>query len=211
MALTNEFAVISSNLKIGNGAYSTADPYNVALLNNGALNPLGALYFQPAPAEGSIGLGTAAGYGSGLWMRYVLYKSTANPATVGGPAPVYYTDETLTIVSGQASEALGGINTVAGWMLPNTSTGATGAGSGFTNTVLNNGGLGSYVWIGLLGFIPGAISATSVVAGDQLIGNGNFTVTRVAANTAPTNKLLGYALASVSGGLGDVLAQVLPF
>jgi len=212
MALTNEYPVISSNLKIGNGLYATCDPFNSGLLNNGAQNPLGSLYCMPSPSQGSIGLPSAAGYGSFLWVKYVKYLSTGNPATVGGPAPVYYTDETLTVVSGVSTESVGGVNMVAGWLLPNTSTGATGAGAGFTNTVLNGGGNGSYVFIGLLGFIPGCVAAAGTAAGDAIIGLAtNFAVNHIASGTAPTNKVLGWAMSAVSGGLCDVMAYVSPF
>lgn len=230
MALTGEFVVTSSNLKFNLGVYGTVDPFipsgttTPAIQNNGARNPVGVIAFFPSPlaAGWTVGggnvLATANGAGSGLWCKYVLYKSTANPATVGGPAPVYYTDETFTTVSGVNTEALGGggasagLNSIAGWLLPNTSTGQYGIGAGFTNTVLNNGGNGSYVWIGLAGFIPGAIAAASTAIGDAVIAAaGNFTTGRTAAGTAPTNKVLGWALSAVSGGLADVKADILPY
>lgn len=221
MALTGEFPHIFSSLKPNLGVWGVADPWvagGATPFPNGALNPPGQIYYLPpgsasglSPALGS--LQTSSGWGSGLFVKYVLYKSATNPSTVGGPAPVYYIDETLTTVSGSTTDALGtSVNMAAGWMLPNTSTGATGAGAGFTNTVLNNGGNGSYVFIALAGFIPGAISVGSTAIGDALIGAAtNFTVARVAAGTAPTNKVLGWAMSAVSGGLSDVMANIIPF
>lgn len=211
MSIMNEFPKISSNLGAGLGVYGTADPYNSTQINNGALNPPGSVSCIPSPSQSSTALQTSKGYGSFLWIKYCLYKSTGNPSTVGGPAPVYYTDETMTIVSGVSTESIGGITCCAGWLLP--STVSTGAGSGFTNTVLNNGGNGSYVWIGLAGFIPGAISATSVVAGDGLVPAAtNFAVARAASPTIyNVSKLIGIALTAVSGGLSDIIAQLAPF
>jgi hypothetical protein len=132
---------------------------------------------------------------------------------VAGPAPVYYTDETFTTVSGVSTESVGGVNFVAGWMAPNSGTSTTyGLGTtAFTNTILNNGGNGSYVFVILQGFVPGGVSATSTVAGDVLIGAAtNFTTARVAAGTAPTNTVAGYALTAVSGGFSDVKAVIIP-
>lgn len=211
MSLMNEYPLITANLKIGNGVYATADPYNTLLQNNGAMNPPGSVSCLVSPSQAGTALQTSTGYGSYLWVKYVRYLSTANPATVGGPAPVYYTDETFTTVTGVASEGLG-VNFIAGYMLPNTSTGATGAGAGFTNTVLNNSALGSYVFVALAGFVPGVISVASTAVGDAQIGaSGNFTVARVAANTAPTNRVLGWAMTAVASGLCDVMCDRVPF
>lgn len=222
MALTNELPIITSNLKTGFGVYGTADPFNASSTyfpyNNGAANPPGSLYFIPSPSQGgNLTLASATGYASGLWVRYVLYKSTANPAMVGGPAVVYYTDETYTTVTGVFSEgnpaATGNANSIAGWLLPNTGTVAgVGVGTAVSATILNNGGAGSYVFIGLLGFIPSCSVVAATAIGDALIGAaGNFTTGRVAAGTAPTNKILGWAKSAIAAGVADVEAQVMPF
>ena len=99
MALFQDFAAITS------GNVRTAiDTYNTALYNNGALNALGSLYAIP-PSPANVGIGS----GSALIVRYVRYNSTANPSGVAGPAPVYYTDETLTTVSGVSTESAAGL------------------------------------------------------------------------------------------------------
>lgn len=211
MALMNEFPVISSNLKAGYGVFGTADPYTTSLQNNGAQNPLGSLCFIPAPAQSGTALATSAGYGSGLWVKYVLYKSTANPAMVAGPAPVYWADETFTTVTGQASEANIASTSVsaAGWLLPNTGTvSGVGVGTSVSATILNNGGLGSYVFIGIQGFIPSCYLAAGA-KGNWLYASGNFATTGVAADGATTYndfKNIGIVWGTVSSNIGDVLA-----
>jgi hypothetical protein len=211
----NDFPIITSNAKVGLGIYGTVDPWvaNASTpFPNGAWNPPGSVFILPPPNQDTINL-SGSGYGAYTLVKYVLYKSTANPAVVAGPAPVYYTDETFTTVSGVSTESVGGVNFGGGWMAPNSGTSTTyGLGTTlFTNTILNNGGNGSYVFIILQGFVPAGVSATSVVAGDVLIGAAtNFTTARVAAGTAPTNKVLGYALTAVSSGFSDVQAYVLP-
>ena len=214
MALTVEFASVSSNLKAGYGVFGTADPYNATALNNGAKNPLGSLYFVPsASMGGNTILGSAAGYAAGLWVKYVLYKSTYNPAMVAGPAPVVYTDTTFTTVSGQFSESFVASNSTytAGWLLPNTgSVAGVGVGTAITATILNNGGLGSYVWIGVMGFIPSAYLAAGA-AGNFLYMTGNFSTTGIAEGTSQPWRGCGYSWGTVSSNIGDVLATVIPF
>ena len=218
MALTNEFPVISSELGQGLGLYGAMTPYNAALQNNGALNPLGALYFMPSPSEGgSLNAGggflpSAKGYASGLWVKYCLYKSTANPAVVTGPAPVYFTDETFTTVSGAYTEGWQASKSIsaAGWLLPNSGT-VAGIGAGTTNftaTLLNNGGLGSYVWVAVQGFIPSAYLAAGA-AGNFLYASGNFATTGVASDGGTTYndfKNIGIVASAVTSNIGDVLA-----
>ena len=204
--LTNEYPVVTSELGVGLGLYGACTNYNNLLENNGAQNPLGALYAQPSPSNTALStvLGTSAGYGSLLIAKYVLYKSTGNPATKTGPAPVYWTDETFTTVSGVFSESYGSgnANDLAGWLLPNTTT----CGSGFTNTVLNNGGNGTFVWIAVQGFVKGAVSVASTAIDDILIGaSGNFTVARVISGTAPTNYPFAIAKTAIASSLSDIL------
>jgi len=208
MALSLETPVVSSNMGVGLGLYGTVDQYNSALVNNGAQNAVGALYYvNPQPgAQSAI---TTYGNGSGLWVKYVLYKSTANPATVTGPAPVYWVDETFQTVSGVFSEgAYGGSASVAaGWLLPNT----TSIGTSFTNTFLNNGGSGSYVFIALTGFVPGAY-ITSGSQGNLVYGSsGNWTVTSIADGSNVTHRIMGYVWRTPVTSLGDVLAVLPPF
>lgn len=227
MALTNEYAVISSNLKQGYGIYGTADPYNTSLPNNGARNPVGSIAFIPSPSESGQywGSGSSAsplpttnGYGAGLWCKYVLYKSTTNPAMVAGAAPVFYVDETFTTISGSATDSLGSATVApsfcAGWLPLNTgSVAGVGVGSLISATILNNGGNGSYVWIILAGFIPSAYLSTGSTAGLQLsaAASANWSVVATAVGTANVNKPIGYTLAAPSSNIADVMACVLPF
>lgn len=214
MALTLEYPVISSNLGQGFGVFGTADPYNSALQNNGALNPVGSLYFLPAASMGgNTTLSSAGGYAAGLWCRYLLYKSTANPAMVAGPAPVVYTDDTFSTVSGQFSESYSASSSTytAGWLLPNTgSVAGVGVGSAITATILNNAGNGSYVWIGVAGFIPSAYLAAGA-QGNFLYMSGNFSTTGIAEGTSQPQRGCGYSWGAVTSNIGDVIATLVPF
>lgn len=209
--LGNEFPVISSNLSQGFGVYGTADPYNSAQANNGALNPPGSVYFIPSPSQGgNTTLQTATGYCSGLWVKYVLYKSTSNPAMVAGPGIVYYTDETFSTVSGAFAESFAASNPTyaAGFLLPNTGTVAgVGVGTAITATILNNGGNGSYVWIGLAGFIPSAYVAGASQGNPVMGTTGAFTV----AITTTVLRTAGFVWGTVTSNIADIVANVIPF
>lgn len=164
---------------------------------NGAYNLPGQAYLAPVSTFGLLG---QKGQGAPLVVRYVRYNSTANPALVAAPAPVYWTDETMTTVSGAGSEAAFGIASLAGWLLPNTTS-----VSGLTAAGLN----GNWCFIAVSGFIPGAISITSAAAGGVLIGNtgANFTPATIAPGTAITTPSFARVLTAVSGGLSDILVQ----
>jgi hypothetical protein len=230
--LNNEMPVISSNLSPGStiygGVYATCDPFNSALPNNGALNPLGSVWTIPSLSQGGGYAGTYAlgmsssgaithtlnGYGSFLTVKYVRYKSTSNPAMVAGPAPVYYTDGTFTTVTGKYSEgnpaATGEIASIAGWLLVNPATASatgTGMGSLISATILN----GNYVFIGVQGFIPACyITDTTNVTGvgqglmgDATSNSGLFATTLVTT----INRVCGYTWAGpASTNLFDVVA-----
>jgi hypothetical protein len=225
--LTNEMPIVSSNLSPGQciygGIYDTCDPFNAALPNNGALNPLGSVWTIPSMSVsgGSYGganpLGlsssganthTLNGYASTLTVKYVRYKSTGNPAMVAGPAPVYYTDNTFTTVSGVYSEGLGSGYTaaIAGWLLLNTAT-ATTLGTGLGTLVSASIMNGNYVFIGVQGFIPlcyisdqGNITGTGI----GIMGaSGNFQC----ALLTTVNRVLGYTCSALSNtNYADVIA-----
>lgn len=216
MALTLEFPVITSNLKAGFDVFGTADPVNTALQAGGAQNPVGSLYFRPAASMGSSVLPSASGFAAGLWCRYVKYLSTANPAMVAGPAPVYYTDATFTTVSGRFSEGLiaatGSASSIAGWLLPNTGTVAgVGVGTAITAAILNNAGLGSYVWIGVQGFIPSCFLAAGAQTNLVYGATGDFTVAAIADGAAITHRSAGYIWSAVASNIADVMATVQTF
>jgi hypothetical protein len=224
--LGTEFPYVSSNIKVGMGVFGTCDPFNSALPNNGALNPPGSLWFMQAPAQAGTALGivsgaaSSAGYGSGLWVKYVLYRSTGNPAMVTGPAPVYWADESFTTVTGKYTEGLPTASnsvSAAGWLLPNTGT-VAGVGLGTTlmsATILNNGGHlsstyvgGSWVFIGIQGWIPSCYLAAGSI-GQRVYASGDFSTTGVASDGASTYSdfnLMGTIVSTVSSNIADVLA-----
>jgi hypothetical protein len=117
-------------------------------------------------------------------------------------------------VSGVSTEALIGVNGIAGYMAPNSGTSTTyGLGTTlFTNTILNNGGNGSYVWVILQGFVPGGVATDSAtVAGDALRGAAtNFATARTAAASAPLGRTLSWALTAYASGFCDALAVITP-
>lgn len=154
------------------------------------------------PGQRYFGLGsnsaTAANpFGTpGIYML-VNYKSTANPAPAAAPAPVYWTDNTYTTVSGVESESLLGLNGIAGYLMVNT-TDLTS----LTAAMLN----GSQTFIQVAGYLIGGIAPASTVAGDWIIGaSGNFLPARVASGTAPGFRTYGVAATAVASGLANIL------
>lgn len=218
--LTSEYPVVSSNLKATYGIYGTADPFDSTKQNNGARNPLGSLAFFPAAAgNGNYYPSTTIpllpgtnGFGSGLLCRYVLYKSTANPAMKTGPAIVYYTDETLTTVSGAFAEGIIASNatSAAGWIAVNTGTGAVGVGASVSATILNNGGNGSYIWMVIDGFLPQAFVG-SATQNNVLFGSGDFTVSGTGDGSSLVHKPVGYVLGAAASNLADVISNMTGF
>lgn len=214
--LTLEFPVVSSNLKVGYGIYGTADPYNASLPNNGALNIPGGVYAIPTPSSSGSTLASAKGYGSYTIVKYCLYLAASNPAMVTGPAPVYYTSETFTQVSGMDADAIAGATTapsmVAGWLPLNTgSVAGVGIGSAVSATILNNNNLGSWVFIILSGFIPSAYLAAGAQGGQlsaSAAATTAFSTTTVAPGSSPINKIIGYVVSTVSSNIGDVYATL---
>lgn len=173
--------------------------------NPGARNQVGAAYYD---STGSFtGVTTASPYGNMFGppgkFRYVRYFSTSNPALTNltSPSPVYWNDTTYTSVTPVSSESVtGGINAVAGYLMPNTTDIA-----GLTNTGLQN----NFVWIQVGGYLPGAKGITAAAADDAIIGSATtFAPARVAAGTAPTNRIIGWsqsALGTPSTGLINLL------
>jgi hypothetical protein len=182
----------SNPLLGGTLPYTAIDTYNAALENNGASQLLGSLYFQPLTPTGQA----SNGGGSNQILKYVRYNPTTSVAIQAGPALVYWKDETFTTVTPTLSEALGASqNSVAGWLLYNTTTLSTA-----TAAQIN----GNFAWILVGGFNPGAVAPASTAIGDVVIGaTGSFTGARVAAGTAPGYRIAGYALTAVASGLAD--------
>ena len=214
MALQYEFPVVTTgSLYTAIDTYastiSTQPPTNVPSNPNGALNPIGAAFliapgsslYSPAQfyptAGGSV---NSNGWGAPLIVRYVRYNSTTNANLLAYPAPVYWTDETFTTVTGTFSEGnvagTGNLNSLAGWLLPNsTSLALTGAKSA---TALN----GNFCFIATKGFLPAAAVCASTAVGDAIIGaSGNFTVTRTASGSAPLCSRNALALSAVTANV----------
>jgi hypothetical protein len=208
-----DFAVINS----GN-PYTNIDPYiasasstqqviqsNQPPYPNGAYNLLGQAYLSPViPGL----LSTVNGQGAPLVLRYVRYNSTTNANCLAYPAPVAWTDETFTTVTGTFSEgnpaATGNLNSFAGLLLVNTTIYPGSLTGAQLATALN----GNYVWIATSGFVKGAYVPGSTAIGDSLtMSSGNFTLTRTASGTAPISKRILQALTAISSGNADVLVD----
>jgi hypothetical protein len=131
--------------------------------------------------------------------------TTANLQTAAAPAPVYWTDETYTAVSGISTEGLG-LNFVAGYMLVNTASGVGLAGTALTAALL----LGAQILIQVGGYLAATYAPTS---GTQGVGNwiegvaGTLVSQSVIAGTAPGYRTLGIQATAVASGLCDVLVN----
>lgn len=213
MSLQYEFPVVSTgNLGTAIDTYgstiTTQPPTNIPSNPNGALNPIGAS-FLIAPGSGLLpvaqfypsaaGSLNSNGWGAPIIVRYVRYNSTTNANWLAYPAPVYWTDETYTTVTGTFSEGLpaatGNLNSLAGWALLNTTV-YPGTKTGAQLATLVNG---NFIFIVTKGFVPAAAVVASTAVGDAIVGaSGNFTVTRTASGTAPVSSRNALALTAVS-------------
>lgn len=131
--------------------------------------------------------------------------TTANLTTAAAPAPVYWTDETYTTVTGITTESLG-INFCAGYMLVNTTTGVGLGGTALTAALL----VGSQILIQVSGYLKGAYNTLSGTAG---VGNwiegyaGTLSSQSVIAGTAPGYRTFGVQTTAVASGICDVLVN----
>jgi hypothetical protein len=149
------------------------DPFNTALFNNGARMLLGTRFYQTDSS------------GRRTKYVYVRLNSTTPPTLIVGP--VFWKDNTFTVVTAVSTEGLYGINAVAGLLLNANATN------------------GNYVMIQLSGHAAAVPAPASTAAGDTIIGaSGNQQLARVAANTAPTNNVFAFAETAVSGGKSDM-------
>ena len=143
----------------------------------------------------------ANAFGSPAIYMLVKYQSTANPAPVGAPAPVYWTDTTFSQVTGVESEGIVTPQGVAGYLMVNTTDLPS-----LTATTLNGG----LCLIQVAGYLKGAYNPTSGVpaAGVWIVGSaGNWTSAVVASGTAPGYRTLGVQLTAVASGVCDVLVN----
>jgi len=127
--------------------------------------------------------------------------TTANLTTAGAPAPVYWTDNTFTTVTGITTEAIATAPSAfpAGFMMVNTTSLTS-----LTAAQL----VGAYILIQVGGYLNGAYmsSSTNAGIGASIVGAaGTFTSAFVAAGTAPTYQPFGRQLTALSSGLCDVL------
>lgn len=165
-----------------------------------ARNPLGIIYVPPVAQTLAT---TTKGYGAQPVVKYVYYNSTTNPNPVAAPAPVYYTDESFTTVSGNSAEAYSttGTVSVAGYLMPNSTS-----ISGLTAAQLNQ----SYCFIQIGGLLVGAYAPTAVTGagiGATIIGTatGNWTSSTVAVATYPGARYFGVQLTAIASSACDVL------
>lgn len=163
------------------------------VLDNNALNPVGCVYSPPA--NQALPQSTA-GFGAQPVVKYLQYKSTSQPTPVAGPAPVYYTDESFTTVSGNAAEAYVTTNglSIAGYLLPNTTAIPT-----LTAAILQL----CYVWVQVGGLIRAAWAPTTSPGVSNQIGG--LTTGNWASSGAATGRQLGFQLTAAASSLCDVL------
>lgn len=135
--------------------------------------------------------------GSPAIYMLVQYKSTVQPAPAAAPAPVYWTDETFTTVSGVSTESGFGLSGIAGYMMVNTAS-----VSGLTAAQIQT----AQLLIQVAGPLTAGVAPALTVAGDWIIGAaGNFTPGRVAQGTQPGYRSFGIGLTAVTAGLADIL------
>lgn len=172
----------------------------------GLQNPLGTIWTDVGGPDSVSGTITQLPAFQSAIYKYVLYKSTGNPALVAQPAIVYYTDNTSTVVSGAAADAFPTpASGIAGILMPNTTDLPN-----LTATILNNGALGSGVWICIGGFVKGAAAPAATAAGDILVGvAGNFLLARSTAFAAATVAAIR-ALTALAGASADMFIFGLP-
>jgi hypothetical protein len=134
----------------------------------------------------------------------VRYNPTTSETIQAGPALVYWKDETFTTVTPLAAEAFAGAtsaaNSIAGWLLYNTTTLASAAAS-----LIN----GNFCWIAVGGFVPGAF-ISSGAANISLMGalNAGAAWSTVTPATAG-NKVAAYTLTAASSNLADLYVPFL--
>ena len=180
--------------------FTAIDPYVATSVSsiNGAQNTAGAIYQAPINQATIVTKGPAPnGY-----FKYVRYNPTVTQTLKNGPVLVYWKDETFTTVTGLYSEALVGINGVAGWLLYNTTT-TTGA----VATDIN----GNWCWIQVGGLLVGAWVTAAAAAGASLYGAAStFGATgTTAASTAPPNVVAGWSLGAAASNLVDLQVPLL--
>jgi hypothetical protein len=161
---------------------------------NGARMPLGTPVMQlSAPGAASLSYPQQR-----LRYRYVrLNYTTAPPSGLLAGGPVYWKDNTFTVVTTNSAEAMYGLgnplNFIAGVLLNANATN------------------GNFIMIQTYGYNAAVVVTSSgTAAGDWIIGfsSTNQATNRVASGTAPTQTPLGIALSAYSNGLAPTLVWV---
>ena len=195
------YGVANQLLQIDTGASRTylfnpkQSPIQV-YANIGEIQVLGQRYF------GVTNTTPSNPYGAPAIFQLVQYLSTsavttANLTTAGAPAPVYWTDNTFTTVTGILSEALNGsAQYAAGYMMLNIVSLPT-----LTATLL----LGAQVLIQVAGYLKGAYGPTTTPGINNWISGSAGVFTSTGAATAPTVRPLGVQMTAAAAGLADVL------
>lgn len=166
---------IKQTLEVSTGDVATVnDAFDSAKLDNGAKNPLGTSHYEVDSSDRP------------LKYRYVQWDPTAADTPVAG-GPVYWKDDTMTIVTGHSSESVAGLNGIAGILL----------NAGVTDT--------NFCFIQVGGFHTAVVAPASIVAGDHGIGaTGEQLVTRVADGaTAPVQDPFVTYTGAVAAGVAD--------
>jgi hypothetical protein len=167
-------------------------------LDAAAKNPVGAIWSPPVNLGSPL---STKGLGAQPVYKYLYYNSTSNPAPVAAPAPVYYTDESFTTVSGNAAEAYFTTNgqCIAGYLMPNTTALTT-----LTNTQLNQ----SYCFVQISGFLASAYAPTTVTAGapgNVIAGAATGNWASVVNTTTAGYRYLALQWTAIASSLCDVL------
>lgn len=150
------------------------DAYDTTKLNNGARIAPGTAIYTVDSTTGGV-----------LKWRYVRVNTTVAATFVVGP--VYWKDNTYQVVTQKDTEALMGLNGLAGLL---------------TNVNLTNG---NFTFILVNGHYSAVPAPGSSAVGDCVIGTtGTQLVARVAQNIAPTNTVLALIETAVSGGKSDM-------
>lgn len=171
-----------------NDLYQANPPFSGYPYPNGARNQPGVARYNTFVPTGST---------TPYWvkLRYVRYNPTALVTfTANQLPPVYWKDNTFTVVTPTASEGTMGVNGIAGVLLNTTTTSANLTGN--------------WTLIAVGGYMTNLISAASVAAGDLVFGNASaLTVTRLAqsvtAGTGIATRLLYQAATAIASSVSN--------
>lgn len=170
---------IVETMEVPSNIATVNDAFDSTKHNNGARNPLGkAIYIEDS--SGRI-----------RKYRYVRHNPTAAVVEVVGP--VYWKDNTFQVVTPTRSESVFGdtINGVAGILL---------------NTAITDG---NFTFIQVAGFLAAMPVPALTAQSDALVtATGLEALARVAAGTAPTGRVVAFALTAVAAGVSDVFVAI---